>query len=134
MTYKNLIVQAIIDLNEPRKGSSQIAIKKHCEEHFYTQFDIQKSSFKKDQFNKALKRLTDENNLVQNKMSFKLSADYKKSMAKAAKGGGKNAAGAKKVRTRRNYLLFSLLVHASSSHFTCIFNLSSEWFGRKIPK
>ena len=77
MSYKEGIVKAIVDLKD-RTGSSMQAIKKHM------QGNLGDKTWMNSVFLKSLKSGVESGMFVQNKNSYKLSADYKKQMSKPA--------------------------------------------------
>merc|ERR1719188_2521355 len=90
MSYKAGIIEAIEELKE-RSGSSSIAIKK------YMQAKLPKDKkWKNGMFLLALKNGVTSGDFVQNKNSYKLSADFKKKRAKAS------AVTKKKVTTKKS--------------------------------
>ena len=90
MSYKEGIVKAITELGD-RTGSSMIAIKKHM------QANIGDKKWLNAVYLKALKTGVENGMLVQNKNSYKLSAEFKKSTSK--KAAPKKAKAAPKKKT-----------------------------------
>ncbi len=80
MSYKAGIIKAISSLKDHRTGSSMIAIKKHM------QADLPSDKkWMNAMFLKALKDGVTAGDFVQNKQSYKLSADCKKKLLEASK-------------------------------------------------
>ena len=79
MSYKAGIVNAIQDLGD-RTGSSSIAIKKHMQARHPKDKEWQNATFLS-----SLKSGVASGDFVQNKNSYKLSADFKKKMGKVGK-------------------------------------------------
>lgn len=90
MSYKEGIVKAITELGD-RTGSSMIAIKKNM------QASIGDKKWLNTTFLKALKSGVESGDFVQNKNSYKLSADFKKNAAKKLKTAPKKVAAKKKT-------------------------------------
>ena len=78
MSYKAGIITAITELGD-RTGSSMIAIKKHM------QANIGDKKWMNHNFLKSLKSGVEAGDFVQNKNSYKLSPELKKSLAKKSK-------------------------------------------------
>ena len=76
MSYKAGIVAAITELKD-RTGSSSIAIKKHMQANLSKDKKWMNATFLS-----ALKKMVADGDLVQNKNSYKLSADFKKKASK----------------------------------------------------
>ena len=94
MSYKEGIVKAITDLKD-RTGSSMIAIKKHM------QANMGEKAWMNAVFLKALKNGVESGMFVQNKNSYKLSADFKKKAAAPKKAAPKKKPAAKKAAPKK---------------------------------
>jgi len=92
--YKEGIVKAITDLKD-RTGSSRQAIKKHIEAA------NPGKKWANGTFLKVLKDMVAAGDLVQNKGSYKLSADFKKAAAKKAAPTKKAAPKKKKAAPKK---------------------------------
>ena len=79
MSYKAGIIIAITELKD-RTGSSSITIKKHMQANLPAD-----KKWLNGMFLNALKKAVVDGDFVQNKSSYKLSADYKKKAADASK-------------------------------------------------
>jgi len=93
MSYKAGIVKAIQELGD-RTGSSSIAIKKHMQAHHPKDKTWQNATFLS-----SLKTGVANGDLVQNKNSYKISAEYKKKLAKVEKPKKAAAPKKKSVKT-----------------------------------
>ena len=92
MSYKAGIVEAISELKD-RTGSSMIAIKKVMQEKLPKDKKWMNATFLS-----SLKKAVADGDLVQVKNSYKLSADFKKSLAKKSKPAPKKKAAAPKKK------------------------------------
>ena len=79
MSYKAGIVTAITELKD-RTGSSSIAIKKHMQANLPKDKKWMNATYLA-----ALKKMVADGDLVQNKASYKLSAEFKKKASKSSK-------------------------------------------------
>lgn len=96
MSYKAGIIEAIQELKD-RNGSSMIAIKKFMQSKL-----PQDKQWQNGTFLSALKSAVAAGELVQVKNSYKLSADFKKKIAKpAAKAAPKKTTAVKKTATKK---------------------------------
>ena len=76
MSYKDGIISAILLELKDRTGSSCIAIKKHMQANLHNNKTWMDSTFLT-----TLKDMVDDGDLVQNRASYKLSADFKKKVS-----------------------------------------------------
>jgi histone H1/5 len=97
MSYKEGVISAISELKD-RSGSSMIAIKKYMQEHL-----PKEKKWLNATFLTALKNGVAAGEFVKIKNSYKLSADFKKALAKKASGADtkKKAAPKKKAATAK---------------------------------
>ena len=95
MSYKAGIVTAITELKD-RTGSSSIAIKKHMQANLPKDKKWMNATYLA-----ALKKMVADGDLVQNKNSYKLSADFKKKSSKKKAAPKKKSAPKKKAAPKK---------------------------------
>ena len=95
MSYKAGIVAAITELKD-RTGSSSIAIKKHMQANLPKDKKWMNATYLA-----ALKKMVADGDLVQNKASYKLSADFKKKSSKKKAAPKKKSAPKKKAAPKK---------------------------------
>ena len=126
MSYKAGIFEAITTLKD-RTGSSSIAIKKHMQANLPKDKKWMNATYLA-----ALKKMVADGDLVQNKNSYKLSADFKKKASKPKKKAApkKKSAPKKKAAPKKKS---APKKKAVSSLSVSLFYVSPIWYVIHFP-